>query len=53
MPVTIDEMNVDVTPPTAEAPADAPAAPDLAVRIRQLVALLAERERIRARLFAD
>jgi hypothetical protein len=53
MPVTIDEMDVDVTPPAVEAPATAPAAPDPAVRIRQLMALLAERERIRARLIAD
>jgi hypothetical protein len=54
MPVTIDQMEVDVTPPPAVgAPATAPATADLAARIRQLVALLAERERIRARLVAD
>jgi hypothetical protein len=54
MPVTIEEMEVDVTPPPAAgAPAAAPAAVDLAALIRQLAVLLVERDRIRARLVAD
>lgn len=54
MPVNIEEMEVDVTPPpVATSPATAPASIDNGTLVRLLLALLAERERIRARLAAD
>lgn len=53
MPVTIDEMDVELTPPpAARTPAAAPVADD-AARTRQMNIVLDERERIRARLVAD
>jgi hypothetical protein len=53
MPVTIDELDVDVTPAvTPEAPAVATTADD-ALQARRLEAQLAERDRLRARLLAD
>jgi hypothetical protein len=55
MAVTIDELQVDVTQPTATATAtpETGAAQDEAARTRQFDALLAERARIAARLVAD
>jgi len=53
MPMTIDELLVDVTPPTAAAPSETAAATNEAARVRELDALLAERARVWARLLAD
>jgi hypothetical protein len=53
MAVTIDELQVDVTQPTATTSPETGAAQDEAARTRQFDALLAERARIAARLIAD
>jgi hypothetical protein len=53
MPVTIDELQVDLTPPPAPRSPTAATVVDEAAHARQLNALLDERERIRARLVAD
>ncbi len=53
MALTIDELLVDVTQPTATAPSETASTQDAAVRARELDALLAERARVAARLLAD
>jgi hypothetical protein len=54
MAVTIDELQVDVTPPTtATGPTEAGVSQDEAARVREFEALLFERARIAARLLAD
>lgn len=53
MPVTIDELQVDVTQPTAVAPAETASTQGEALRASELDTLLAERARIAARLIAD
>lgn len=56
MPVVIEDMNVEVAPPAPTNGAAAAATPgdaDAATSVRQLRALLAERDWQRARLIAD
>jgi len=53
MAVTIDELQVDVTQPTATDSPEAAQTQDEAARTRQFDALLAERARVATRLIAD